>query len=1091
MATRPDIRDFDVESLLKSFAAAKRGSRKDPSSLRRLAPNLIKGVIGVYDQYQTEKLQDEIDQTNFDNTLELAKLNMNAAKKAKMYKETSGQYRDLASKGFNFDNNEINADTISDSNYAIAQRVFGDQAWKETTEKFKTIPQELLPSYGDFKKLQGKYVGLQPEAKKNIESFYRAAIKDQANYVATGQSFNYDKFQAAAESLQAMDIDFDAADYGLLAKLDGRLRRKIRMRDGSIDTFRSTYMTKPAADMDKALSVWRDSRSKNDLKATLTMADLGYGAFITPEQLEFTSVFDPGTKEKMRQGMEQFFGDRPDATAKEIQSHFNLLTFGDLNPNQTTVTLGLGRLRKLNSINQMNVSDEEKQILIAKEEQRYSTALETILERPLANIEQIQSIIHAKEVQTSSKARLAELNTKRTANGQFETEELAAEYERVLDQNNIATVTLQFADMPNNAFTDKLVENALQTMDFDRVKSQAEFMKAAYIADPANYNPDPSVPGNVHYTNDPVYFDALMDEPDEEVRNRAIIGFVAPLKTAPTSSSPEGEDYVSRFSLSLTTAIENKSFFALDTVKNKAKLTEEDSKDLIISLGFDPRKDKGSAFLARNSTGIIKAAHMSNHLYEATRQNLLGNLPGVFRGNLPPRSFFENNLPELLIYSNAITRVEDKFIVDPSKITFEGVKNFYYSKYVEQSSENLFGVVDTERGTAGNTLTTEQANEAINQAKERGDSEDQSKVQEIVDNAIIEDDPRMMGATRIPKDVREERLETIGEGAKQFGSALIGVAATEEEQERARELTELINKKKVTPEPTSPKETSETTVLDTVINTLIPSAEAVVPETQQTSLLEGDNISRAVDRADARQRNLFSNKKEIPVTLSDGTSLMVDTTKPVVYLKNKFDANELTFDQGVEAYAKAIEAHNATLGLTSKANALDPIVDSLTFAALANPKEYNPRKFIRVASNKKESQNFKDIVFEIVNSEKAQEEINQYSLKVSDMTDQQKEKEFNRQAKRAKSIPVNSNNDYARNAIEYLKLQSIFGVENDRALPNLGKEEYGSTVNSKVSQYNDYLENYSPSMDSRLIQIYIQVANNLKSSNKNSLLASN
>ena len=57
MATRPDIRDFDVESLLKSFAAAKRGSRKDPSSLRRLAPNLIKGVIGVYDQYQTEKLR--------------------------------------------------------------------------------------------------------------------------------------------------------------------------------------------------------------------------------------------------------------------------------------------------------------------------------------------------------------------------------------------------------------------------------------------------------------------------------------------------------------------------------------------------------------------------------------------------------------------------------------------------------------------------------------------------------------------------------------------------------------------------------------------------------------------------------------------------------------------------------------------------------------------------------------------------------------------------------------------------------------------------------------------------------------------------
>ena len=1070
MATRPDIRDFDVESLLKSFAAAKRGSRKDPSYLKRLAPNLIKGVVGIYDQYQTEKLQDEIDQTNFENTLELAKLNMGAAKKAKMYKETSGQYRDLASKGFNFDNSEINADTISDSNYAIAQRVFGDQAWRETTENFKTIPQELLTSYDDFKNLQSKYVGLQPEAKQNIENFYRSAIKDQANYVATGQSFNYDKFQAAAESLKAMDIDFDAADYGLLAKLDGRLRRKITMRDGAIDTFRSTYMTKPAADMDTALSVWRDSRNKDDLKVNLTMADLGYGAFITPEQLEFTAVFDPQTKEKMRQGMEQFFADSPDATAKEVQSHFNLLTFGSLNPNQTTIELGLSKLRKLNRINQSNLSDEEKQKLLDTEELRHSNALDIILDHPLADETQIQSIVRAKEVQTSSQARLKELNAKRGPNGQFGNEEDREEYQRVLNQNEIATVTLQYADMPNNEFTDRLKERALKEMDFDSVKAEASFVKAAFIADPRNYNPDPNVPGSVQYSDNRTYFNILMDVPEEDVRSRALVGFASPLKAAPTSSSAEGMDHVSRFSSSLTIAIDDKSFFALDAVQ-QAELTEEDSKDLIISLGLDPATDTGSASLARNSTGIIKAAHMSNHLYEATRENLLGELPGVFRGYLPPRSLFENNLPELLIYSNAITRVGDKFIVDPSEITFQKVKNFYYSKYAEQSTENLFGVVDTGRGVGNNnTLTREQANQAITQVNQRGDSQQRAEVQQIVDNASIEDDPREKQIeARVSQMVAREK-----ERFKNFGKATL-----------------IDPKKKINPEPTSPKETSETNVLDAVINTIIPSAEAVIPESQQTSLLEGNNISRAVDRADERQRNLFSNKREIPVTLSDGTSLMVDTTKPVVYLKNKFDANELTFDQGVEAYAKAIEAHNATLGLTSKANALDPIVDSLTFAALANPKEYNPRKFMRVASNKKESQNFKDIVFEIVNGEKAQEEINQYSLKVSDMTEEQKEREFKRQAKKAKSIPINSNNDYARNAIEYLKLQSIFGAENDRALPNLGKEEYGSTVNSKVSQYNDYLENYSPSMDSRLIQIYIQVANNLESPNKNSLLASN
>jgi hypothetical protein len=522
------------------------------------------------------------------------------------------------------------------------------------------------------------------------------------------------------------------------------------------------------------------------------MADLGYGAFITPEQLEFTSVFDPQTKEKMRQGMEQFFADNPDATAKEVQSHFNLLTFGDLNPNQTTIELGLSKLRKLNRINQSNLSDEEKQRLITQEEQRHSNALDIILEHPLADETQIQSIVRAKEVQTSSQARLEELNAKRGPNGQFGNQEDREEYERVLDQNEIATVTLQYADMPNNEFTDRLREKALKEMDFDSVKAEASFVKAAFIADPRNYNPDPNVPGSVQYSDNRTYFNILMDVPEEDVRSRALVGFASPLKAAPTSSSPEGQDYVSRFSLSLTKSIEDKSFFALDAVQ-QAELTEEDSKDLIISLGLDPSTDTRSASLARNSTGIIKAAHMSNHLYEATRENLLGELPGVFRGYLPPRSLFENNLPELLIYSNAITRVGDKFIVDPSEITFEKVKNFYYSKYAKQNSENLFGVVDTERGVGNNNrLTRQQANEAITVVTERGDSQQQAEVQQIVDNAIIEDDPRMMGATRIPEDVRQERLETIGEGAKQFASTLVGVPATEEQQERARELTELI-----------------------------------------------------------------------------------------------------------------------------------------------------------------------------------------------------------------------------------------------------------------------------------------------------------
>ena len=277
------------------------------------------------------------------------------------------------------------------------------------------------------------------------------------------------------------------------------------------------------------------------------------------------------------------------------------------------------------------------------------------------------------------------------------------------------------------------------------------------------------------------------------VRNRAMLGFVAPLKAPPTVSSAEGMSYVNNFSTGLTVSIGNKSFFNLELVK-EAQLTDDDSEKLLNSLGFASQADQGSNALRRNSPGIIKAAHMSNHLYEATVQNVnIGKMPGVFRGNLPPRSLFENNLPELLISMNALVRQKDgNFIVDPSLITFEGVKNFYYSKYAQQSPEGVYGKVSVTGGVEFNTLTRGQADKARDEVNERGSSEDQRIVDDVINNAIIEDDPRMMGAMVVPEDVREERLETIGEGAKQFGSTLIGVAATKEEQERARELTELI-----------------------------------------------------------------------------------------------------------------------------------------------------------------------------------------------------------------------------------------------------------------------------------------------------------
>ena len=458
MATRPDIRDFDVDSLLKSFAAAKRGSRKDPSYLKRLAPNLIKGVVGIYDQYQTEKLQDEIDQTNFENTLELAKLNMGAAKNAKIYKATSKQYNQLAGQGFNFD--EVDKDKMSDAAFAVAQPILGEQAWRETTESFKTIPQAISGSYEDFENHVKTY-GVPQEAAENITKFYKAAIRDQANYIKTGQSFNYDKFQAASESLKAMELDFDAADYGLLAKLDGRLRRKVRMRDGAIDTFRSTYMTKPASNMDKALTVWRDSRTKDEFNTNIQGLDLGYAALLTDEQRDYSIALPAATKERVRIAMEKRFGDVPDAATSDIQTFFNSLVYGSSMPTQAQVIIQEDMYRKISEIeNNGNFTPQQKEERITNQRNIAKSLLDDIQERSnIRTPEDVTNFTYLNNVRKDSLAGIKVLEDK----GNLSPEE-QVRLENTRQINNLATMGIsaigseQYSTI-NNAVTKQIVEN--------------------------------------------------------------------------------------------------------------------------------------------------------------------------------------------------------------------------------------------------------------------------------------------------------------------------------------------------------------------------------------------------------------------------------------------------------------------------------------------------------------------------------------------------------------------------------------------------------------------------------------------------------
>jgi hypothetical protein len=127
----------------------------------------------------------------------------------------------------------------------------------------------------------------------------------------------------------------------------------------------------------------------------------------------------------------------------------------------------------------------------------------------------------------------------------------------------------------------------------------------------------------------------------------------------------------------------------------------------------------------------------------------------------------------------------------------------------------------------------------------------------------------------------------------------------------------------------------------------------------------------------------------------------------------------------------------------------------------------------------------------LVGSRDSQAEISTYSTRVSKMSKPEKEAEFKRQSRIARKVPTETDEDFARNAIEYLKLQSIFGEDSDRTLSSGGRAGK-VTVNDKVDEYYTNMLQFTLPVYDKQTQLYADLLLQLKSDTRPpSLLAQN
>ena len=275
----------------------------------------------------------------------------------------------------------------------------------------------------------------------------------------------------------------------------------------------------------------------------------------------------------------------------------------------------------------------------------------------------------------------------------------------------------------------------------------------------------------------------------------------------------------------------------------------------------------------------------------------------------------------------------------------------------------------------------------------------------------------------------------------------------------------------------NPKEQEDNSMLGAFIDFFIPKADASLTKTIEVEA-KPTQIGRYVEREEQRQADAFKDKRTIVVddAYVDGREIVVDTVDPVGYLRNKVRTEGWTPIDSFVVYASAIQKHNDEFGSANASYQLKPVEQSMVWAYQADPKRIPELENLitKREQRKKEGLRFK----RKADSPKILKEIETYANRVSDMTTEQKEKEFERQLRVARSVGVITENDLIRNSVEFRKLQSIFGEDDNR---NIGRLE-PTTVNDKVYNYYGYLDTYVDRSYDKLSTIYRNALSRVKSS---------
>ena len=699
MAKRPDISDFDYGSVVDQIRGQTRRSR--PNFLKRNSGRIIDTLIGITDNYQTYKLREKMDNANFENNLELAKLRADASSQIKRNKETSGQYQSLINNGYQFDDPSKG----TQQNLQAARKVFGEQAWGTVVSQFPNLlPRASFKSYEDYEAQRNTW-GMSDENHEAVENLYNSVVMDKVNYVRSGQAFDFEKFQTNLRSLESMGISIDPDNYGLMSKIGGKLARKLDYQQEQIAAFRNRYLTAEVTKGVEAMEAWTGSTTPEEYYEAVKDTDFGIWASLPQEDAGVLTQLAPGLKAEATEALQKLMHSNPNMGNVEFQNAFNDVVFGGMGRTAATTRFTIEESQARKRINaNTNLTEEQKIQQRAKVSSFYDGLKE---QYSTLSTDKVDLLLGYKRSLSSITDQMTPLIAKQSDGSLTSTEQ--TRLKNLKTKQIVFQTSIENIDTPA-ALANKFVEDALNQRDIDEGKARVAnfYTQAVNQTNPESAASVPYLMQNVSYqiANNPNI--------DEATANR-----MAALAVTVTPLNKVSDAVLSRSFQNATSDVRTLVGDALQSPEKSeisnvfGEVTEEKLNSYLKYLGPTAYSDPKRKAASLNSSNISIFRYYAEEVLRVNEEAFYkGKQPGFFYGDiLQDPTAIRNTITAALVqdFSDYDPKTEITSVRVPTSL--EEVANAMYKRHLifKEASQ----VVEA-------TDTDETIEEKVNEAEAKG-----------------------------------------------------------------------------------------------------------------------------------------------------------------------------------------------------------------------------------------------------------------------------------------------------------------------------------------------------------------------------------